>query len=128
MICLGIESTAHTFGASISELKSGSFRIRSDCKDVYKAPAGSGIHPREASRHHEETCSEVIKKALTGGKVTMDNVDFVAYAASSLTGQSASVSVPVFLGTPPTPTPRPAADGISVLGLSAFGVSSEVRL
>ncbi|MDA4130252.1 MAG: KEOPS complex N(6)-L-threonylcarbamoyladenine synthase Kae1 [Thaumarchaeota archaeon] len=81
MICLGIESTAHTFGASVSELRSGSFQVRSDSKDVYKAPPGSGIHPREASRHHEETCSDVVEKALAESRCGMKEIDFVAYSA-----------------------------------------------
>jgi hypothetical protein len=33
--------------------------------------------------------------------------DFVAYAHSALTGQETIVTVPVFLGAEPTPTPRP---------------------
>ncbi|MDA4111716.1 MAG: KEOPS complex N(6)-L-threonylcarbamoyladenine synthase Kae1 [Thaumarchaeota archaeon] len=83
MICLGIESTAHTFGASVSELTSEpvSFRIISDCKDVYKAPQGAGIHPREASRHHEETCSGVVENALASAKTGMNEIDFIAYSA-----------------------------------------------
>jgi hypothetical protein len=39
---------------------------------------------------------------ITGG------TDFVAYAHSSVTGQETSVSVPVFVGAEPTPTPRPS--------------------
>lgn len=82
MICLGIESTAHTFGASVSELDSStSFQIRSDCKDVYKAQPGSGIHPREASRHHEDVCSAVISNALSSANVEINDVDFIAYSA-----------------------------------------------
>lgn len=33
---------------------------------------------------------------------------FFAYAHNSVTGQETVVSVPVFAGAPPTPTPRPA--------------------
>lgn len=50
-------------------------------KDVYKAPLGSGIHPREASRHHVETCSVVIEKALAESKLGMDKIDLIAYSA-----------------------------------------------
>src|SRR5207248_6788387 len=32
--------------------------------------------------------------------------NFVTYARSSLTGLETKVSVPVFIGTPPSPTPR----------------------
>ena len=40
---------------------------------------------------------------LTGGH------DFVAYAYSSVDGQETSISVPVFVGAAPTPTPIPSA-------------------
>jgi len=81
LICLGIESTAHTFGAGISDLENSRFRILSDTKDVYKAPEGSGIHPREASRHHVETCSSVIQDALENAKMNVKDLDFIAYSA-----------------------------------------------
>ncbi len=58
-----------------------SFRIISDAKDVYKAPPGTGIHPREASRHHIETSASVIERALVRGKVSAEDVDFIAYSA-----------------------------------------------
>jgi N6-L-threonylcarbamoyladenine synthase len=82
LICLGIESTAHTFGAGVAELTGDHvFRILSDSKDIYKAPEGSGIHPREASRHHIEVCSEVIGKALQAAKIRATDLDFIAYSA-----------------------------------------------
>ncbi len=87
MISLGIESTAHTFGAGIVEgelgrkLEWSSFKIISDARDVYRAPQGSGIHPREAARHHVETSSAVVESALKEGKKTLDEVDFIAYSA-----------------------------------------------
>src|SRR5487761_746709 len=58
-----------------------SFKILSDARDVYKAPQGSGIHPREAARHHVETSSAVVESALKQGKRTLDEVDFIAYSA-----------------------------------------------
>lgn len=82
MICLGIESTAHTFGAGVSELSDdGEFKILSDEKDVYKAPEGSGIHPRWASRHHVEVCSDVIGKSLEKAQMKASELDFIAYSA-----------------------------------------------
>lgn len=50
-------------------------------KDVYKAPEGSGIHPREAARHHVEHCSDVIHSALSTAKVKVSELDFIAYSA-----------------------------------------------
>jgi N6-L-threonylcarbamoyladenine synthase len=82
LICLGIESTAHTFGASIVEGEpAGRFKILSDTKDVYKAPKGSGIHPREASRHHVETCSSVIASAVNSANLKLGDVELIAYSA-----------------------------------------------
>lgn len=66
MLCLGIESTAHTFACSVvkySDSDIGKYpNILSDVRNVFKAPDGSGIHPREASRHHASVAIEVLKK------------------------------------------------------------------
>lgn len=79
MLCLGIESTAHTFGCAVVDRKG---KILSDARDVYRAPEGKGIHPREASRHHIEVSSEVLKKALKDAGVKMkDDIDVIGYSA-----------------------------------------------
>ncbi|HJU34185.1 MAG TPA: KEOPS complex N(6)-L-threonylcarbamoyladenine synthase Kae1 [Nitrososphaera sp.] len=78
MLCLGIESTAHTFGCSVVDSES---KILSDVRDVYKAPEGSGIHPREASRHHIEAAPDILRNALRSAGVTMDDIDIVGYSA-----------------------------------------------
>jgi N6-L-threonylcarbamoyladenine synthase len=84
-ICLGIESTAHTFGVGIVERREANqnseFKILSDVKDVYKAPLGSGIHPREASRHHVESSSSVLERALEQSNLRIDDIDLVSYSA-----------------------------------------------
>src|ERR687888_833245 len=84
MLCLGIESTAHTFGCSVLEFSSqggNTGRILSDIRDQYKAPEGSGIHPREASRHHVQTSSSVLKQSLEKAKILIKEVDVIAYSA-----------------------------------------------
>jgi len=84
MLCLGIESTAHTFGCSIveSSLSNGNkANILSDIRNQYRAPEGSGIHPREASRHHAHTASSVLKQSLEKAKTLMKEVDIIAYSA-----------------------------------------------
>ncbi|HEU4605175.1 MAG TPA: KEOPS complex N(6)-L-threonylcarbamoyladenine synthase Kae1 [Nitrososphaera sp.] len=78
MLCLGIESTAHTFGCSIVDSKG---RVLSDARDVYKAPEGEGIHPREASRHHMEVSSAVLQQSLQSAGVSMKDVGIVGYSA-----------------------------------------------
>jgi N6-L-threonylcarbamoyladenine synthase len=78
MLCLGIESTAHTFGCSVVDSRS---KILSDTRDVYKAPEGSGIHPREASRRHMEVSPDILRNALKSANVTMEDIDIVGYSA-----------------------------------------------
>ncbi len=78
IVGLGIESTAHTFGASVMTEKGA---ILSNVKDVYRPPAGSGIHPRDASRHHSEVAPSVIKRALSEAGVSFGDLSFVAYSA-----------------------------------------------
>jgi N6-L-threonylcarbamoyladenine synthase len=78
LIGLGIESTAHTFGASVMEADG---RVLADCRDVYKAPPGSGIHPREASRHHAEVAPKVLRDCFQKAKVRASELGFVAYSA-----------------------------------------------
>ncbi len=62
ILALGIESTAHTFGASIASSTRG---ILTDSKRSYISPPGKGIHPREAAQHHASVAARVIKEALT---------------------------------------------------------------
>jgi N6-L-threonylcarbamoyladenine synthase len=78
MLCLGIESTAHTFGCSVVESKG---KVLSDERDVYKAPKGSGIHPREASRHHMEASSNVLQQSLKSAGVLIKGINIVGYSA-----------------------------------------------
>jgi N6-L-threonylcarbamoyladenine synthase len=78
MLCLGIESTAHTFGCSVVDSRG---KMLCDIRDVYKAPEGSGIHPREASRHHMEVSPEILQNALKSANVTIKDIDIVGYSA-----------------------------------------------
>ncbi len=75
---LGIESTAHTFGASIA---SSNGKILSNAKGVYTPSPGRGIHPREAAQHHCEVSSQVISKAFKEAKVRPRELSAVAFSA-----------------------------------------------
>ncbi|MFQ5970502.1 MAG: KEOPS complex N(6)-L-threonylcarbamoyladenine synthase Kae1 [Nitrososphaerales archaeon] len=81
MLCLGIESTAHTFSCSVLELVNSKGKILSDVRSVYNPVEGSGIHPREASRHHAEHSADVLQEALKRANVKIIEVDAVAYSA-----------------------------------------------
>ena len=127
MLCLGIESTAHTFGAAIVHqgencsqpvqnrdhtLKRnlGHFTILSDVKDVYKAAAGSGIHPRDASRHHVLVSANVIEQAFRESGMGIRDLDCIAYSAGPGLGPCLRVGAVVartlssFYGKPLVPT------------------------
>ena len=83
MLCLGVESTAHTFSCAVLERSAaGRMRIRSDVRAVYGPPGGEGIHPREASRHHVEHAPRVLAECLAAAGVgSAASLDAVAYAA-----------------------------------------------
>ncbi|MCP8312748.1 MAG: N(6)-L-threonylcarbamoyladenine synthase Kae1 [archaeon] len=78
MVCWGCESTAHTFSCSI--VKSDG-KILSDVRSIYAPPPGSGIHPREASRHHIEIAPKVVKQSLVQAGLSIKEVDGIAFSA-----------------------------------------------
>lgn len=78
MLCLGIESTAHTFGCAVVD---GRGKVLSDERAIYRAPEGKGIHPREASRHHIEASSGVLHDALASAGVSIKDIDIIGYSA-----------------------------------------------
>ena len=87
MYSLGIESTAHTIGCSVIKVESQKIghrnkcEILSDVRAVYKAPTGSGIHPREASRHHCDNAPHILKKSLNDSGIKAAELDLIAYSA-----------------------------------------------
>jgi N6-L-threonylcarbamoyladenine synthase len=78
MMCLGIESTAHTFGASLVD---GEDRIITNVNSTYRPPPGIGIHPRKASEHLASVSDEIVKTALTANDHSSIDPDVIAYAA-----------------------------------------------
>ncbi len=71
MICLGIESTAHTFGIGIVDNEN----VLVNIKDIY-TPKKGGIHPREAAEHHTNICNEVLRKATE----KIPNIDVISFS------------------------------------------------
>ncbi len=104
---LGIESTAHTFSASVV---SSEGKILSNTKNVYAAPKGSGIHPLEASRSHALAASRVVREALTLSRVEREEkIGAVSYSMGPGLGPCLRVGAVVArtmasaLGTPLVP-------------------------
>jgi len=77
MICLGIESTAHTFGAGIADSNG---KILSNARDTFLAKPGKGIVPREAANHHTDVCAAVIRKSLAEAKLKLSDICLIAFA------------------------------------------------
>jgi len=75
MICLGIESTAHTFGVGIVKDK----KVLTNVKDSYTTKSG-GIIPVNAAEHHIEVCDNVILNALSKAKIKLKNVDLISFS------------------------------------------------
>lgn len=75
MICLGIESTAHTFGAGIAKEK----KILANVYDSYHTEKG-GIIPAEAAKHHEAVKDIVIDKALREADINFKDINLIAYS------------------------------------------------
>lgn len=80
-ICLGIESTAHTFGVSIiSTKKKGNPEVLSDIRRIHRPPEGKGIHPREASRHHVQNAASAVTEALKEAKISLNDIDIISFS------------------------------------------------
>ena len=77
IICLGFESTAHTFGVGIVDSDG---KIYSDKKSSYMPSVGGGIHPREAARHHSNIASELITQALEESNLSSKDLSLVAFS------------------------------------------------
>lgn len=78
MICLGIESTAHTFGSS---LVGDQGKIIANVNSSYKPPTGAGFHPRKVAEHHAEVSDSIIEKTLQSSHGKQIEPDIIAYSA-----------------------------------------------
>lgn len=134
MFGLGIESTAHTFSCSIIEYNiiGGKGKILSEERSVYKAPSGSGIHPREASRHHMDKSPEILRKCLKSANLVPKKLDIISYAAGPGLGPCLRVGAVIaralssFYGKPLIPVNH--ALGHVELGIMLTGCSDPLVL
>ncbi len=76
MICLGIESTAHTFSVAIVNDKGD---VLAHVKEMYITKHG-GIIPKEAALHHKNVKDLVLKKALNEAKLNLDDINILAFS------------------------------------------------
>tara|TARA_Y100000310_G_scaffold339949_1_gene434223 strand:- start:93 stop:1055 length:963 start_codon:yes stop_codon:yes gene_type:complete len=71
MKCLGIESTAHTWGCAVVDSKKN---ILTDIRDMYTTEEG-GMIPIDVAKHHQRVKDEITEKAISNHKI-----DLVAYS------------------------------------------------
>ena len=81
---LGIESTAHSFGAGMVTKQ----KILSNVVKMHQPELG-GIRPSEAARHHREVAEQVIREAM------VETPDAMAYSASPGIGSCLSVGAEI---------------------------------
>ncbi len=79
MYCLGIEGTAHSFGAGVVESTPDGFKVLSNVIDMFRPPEG-GIHPREAGDHHVEVSDTVINEALEKAGIAAQDLGLIAFS------------------------------------------------
>lgn len=79
MLCLAIESTAHTFAASVVKEIDEDITILSSVRDMYTTEDG-GLIPRELSEHHLAVWKEVVSQALKKAEVSIQDIDLLAYS------------------------------------------------
>ena len=77
MICLGIETTAHTFGVGIVKDK----KVLANVRDIFTTTKG-GMIPSKAADHHVKVCKVITQQALKEANLTMKDIDVIAFSQS----------------------------------------------
>jgi len=73
-LCLGIETTAHTFGVSVVSF---SGEVLSNVKDAFTTSDG-GMVPYQVADHHVEMCDKVLNDALTKANVKLSDISLIS--------------------------------------------------
>jgi N6-L-threonylcarbamoyladenine synthase/protein kinase Bud32 len=75
-ICLGIESTAHTFSVGIV---TGRGEILGLVGDTY-LPESGGLHPQKVVEHHYNCFQDLIKRTLEQAKISIHQINLIAFS------------------------------------------------
>lgn len=81
--CLGIESTAHTFGVAVVRKQEGDdytgWSFLSNVRKAFVTEKG-GFVPAAVSDHHVAVAGAALSEALAAAGVTMEDVDIIAFS------------------------------------------------
>jgi N6-L-threonylcarbamoyladenine synthase len=75
-ICLGIESTAHTFGVGIVTDKG---KVLANVKDVFTTETG-GMIPNEVAEHHKKVADKVTEDALKTANLKPEDINLISFS------------------------------------------------
>jgi len=75
-ICLGIESTAHTFGIGIVTEKG---KVLANSIDAFRTEKG-GLIPNDLAKHHEEAKAKVLNDALQKANLELKDISLVSFS------------------------------------------------
>jgi universal protein Kae1 len=75
-LCLGIESTAHTFGCGIVSFDG---KILANAKDNFTTAQG-GLIPAEVAKHHREVKDKVLAEALKQAGIPIEKISLISYS------------------------------------------------
>lgn len=78
MNCLGIESTAHTFGVGIVTFDG---KVLANVKDTFTTETG-GLIPSDVAKHHERLKDEILQNALKKANLSMKDISLISYSAA----------------------------------------------
>ncbi len=77
-LCLGIESTAHTFGIGIIDFDANIYSL---VNDVF-IPEKGGLHPVLVKEQHLNNFMKTINRALTEANCSIKDIDLIAFSQS----------------------------------------------
>ncbi|MFX1417485.1 MAG: KEOPS complex N(6)-L-threonylcarbamoyladenine synthase Kae1 [Promethearchaeota archaeon] len=77
-LCLGIESTAHTFSVGILDFEGNIYSL---INDIF-IPEEGGLHPGLVREQHLKNFMKIIERALTEAKISMKHINLIAFSQS----------------------------------------------
>ena len=93
LLCLAIESTAHTFGCAVVEYDR-KFNVLSNNRDMYKTVKG-GLIPVQLSEHHIECFDQVIKDSLIKSTKSLKDINLIAFSQGPGMGHALRIGASV---------------------------------
>jgi len=77
-LCLGIESTAHTFSVGILDFKGNVYSLINDTF----IPKEGGLHPALVREHHLNNFMKTINRALLDANISIKDIQLIAFSQS----------------------------------------------